>query len=142
MKKAILLIIVIFLVFSLLACRENIEEGDIIIDTGRSTKFNEKEVKAAIDTVKNEFDFEGCTLKKLWYDEEESDYATSAYLGTGRGSINKVEPENVIVVLSEFDVDSAGGDGAFEPNSTYADWQFILIRDDKKDDWKIDSWGY
>lgn len=142
MKKAILLIIVMFLVTSLVACNENIQENDVITDAGKSTKFNEKEVNEAIDIVIDEFNFKGCTLKKVWYDQEESDYVTSAYLGTGKGSINGVKPENVIVLFTEFDVDSSGGDGSFEPDSTYDEWQFILIRDDMKDDWKIDSWGY
>lgn len=101
MKKSILLIIVVLLATSLIACEQNIKENDVIIDAGNSTKFNEKEVNEAIDTVKNEFDLEGCTLKKVWYDQEKSDYATSAYLGNGRGSINEVKPENVIVVFRE-----------------------------------------
>lgn len=142
MKKVILLITIVLLLTSLLACEEDIKENDIITDAGKSTKFSRKEVNEALDTVKNEFDFEGCTLKKVCYDEEKSEYATSAYLGSGKGSINKVEPENLIVVHSEFDVDSAGGDGSFEPNSTYTDWQFILIRDKKSSDWEIDTMGY
>lgn len=142
MKKVILLIIVLLLATSLVACKQNIKENDVITDAGESTKFNEKEVNEAIDTVKNGFDLEGCSLKKVWYDQEKSDYATSAYLGTGKGSINRVKPENVIVVFTEFDVDFEGGDGSFEPNSTYADWQFTLIRDYIKDDWKIDTMGY
>ena len=142
MKKVILLIIVALLATSFVACKKNIQDNDVITDAGKSTKFNEKEVNEAIDTVKNEFDFEGCTLKKVWYEQEKSDYATSGYLGTGKGSISGVKPENVIVLFTKFDVDSLGGDGSFEPDSTYDDWQFILIRDDMKDDWKIDSWGY
>lgn len=142
MKKTILLIIVVLLATSLVACKENIQENDVITDAGKSTKFNEKEVNEAIDTVKNEFDFEGCTLKKVWYEQEKSDYAASGYLGTGKGSINGVKPENVIVLFTQFDVDSLGGDGSFEPDSIYDDWQFILIRDDIKDDWEIDDWGY
>lgn len=142
MKRVILLIIMLVLAISLVACKEDIQKDDVITDAGKSTKFNEKEINEAIGTVKNEFDFEGCTLKKVWYEQENSDYATSGYLGSGRGSINGVKPENVIVLFTEFDVDSSGGDGSFEPDSTYDDWQFILIRDDVKDDWKIDDWGY
>lgn len=92
--------------------------------------------------MKSDFDFKGCTLKKIWYDEEKSNYHANGYLRNGKGSINGTKIENVIVLLSEFDVDSEGGDGSFEPNSTYGDWQFILIRDSKSSDWKIDSWGY
>lgn len=142
MKKVILLISIIVLVFSLVACKQSNKVDDVITEVGESTKFNEREVSEAIDTVKNGFDFKGCTLKKVWYDEEKSNYAASGYLGNGKGSINGVKPENIIVVLSEFDVDSAGGDGSFEPDSTYSDWQFILIRDNKESDWEINDWGY
>lgn len=142
MKKLILLISIIVLVFSLVACKQRSKVDDVMTEVGESTKFNKNEVSEAIDTVKNGFDFRGCTLKKVWYDEEKSNHATSGYLGNGKGSINGVKPENVIVVLSEFGVDSAGGDGSFEPDSTYSDWQFILIRDNKESDWEINSWGY
>lgn len=131
-----------FLVTSLVACKKNIQKDNVITSAGKSTKFDEKEVNEAIATVKNEFDFKGCTLKKVLYDQEKSDYATSVYLENGKGLVSGVKPENVIVLFTEFDVDSSGGDGSFEPDSTYDDWQFILIRDDMKDDWKIDDWGY
>lgn len=132
----------IIMILSLVACKQNNQVDNVITEVGESTKFNEEEVKEALDTVKNRFGFKGCTLKKVWYDEEKSDYAASGYLGTGKGSVNGVKAENVIVVLSEFDVDSSGGDGSFQPNSTYDNWQFILIRDDKESDWEINDWGY
>ena len=36
--------------------------------------------------------------------------------------------DEVIVLLSSFDVDSSGGDGSLNPNSTYNDWKWILVR--------------
>lgn len=33
-----------------------------------------------------------------------------------------------IALLSSFDVDSSGGDGSLNPNSTYNDWKWILVR--------------
>lgn len=30
----------------------------------------------------------------------------------------------------------------FEPNSTYTDYNWVLIRDDKSKNWKIVEWGY
>ena len=38
--------------------------------------------------------------------------------------------DEVIVLLSSFDVDSSGGDGSLNPNSTYSDWKWILVRTD------------
>ncbi|AGF55703.1 hypothetical protein Cspa_c19350 [Clostridium saccharoperbutylacetonicum N1-4(HMT)] len=60
----------------------------------------------------------------------------------GRGSVNGVKTENVIVLLSNFDVDSSGGDGSLNPNSTYDNYNWILIRDSKTDSWKVDDRGY
>lgn len=142
MKKVILFIGVMLLSFSLVACKQKNNVADVVEDHEELPDFKKEEIEKAKNTVKENFDFEGCTLKKVWYDEEKSKYVIGAYLETGKGSINGVEPENVIVVFTEFDVDSAGGDRSFEPNSTYTDWQFILIRDDKEDDWEIDTWGY
>lgn len=142
MRKIIVLFCIILSVFSLVACKQSTTTDESITDIVHSTKFSEKEIAKAIDTVKNNFDFKGCTLTKVWYDEEKSNYFTMGYLGTGKGSVNGVKAENVIVLLSNFDVDSLGGDGSFEPNSTYNEWQWVLIRDSKTSDWKIDTWGY
>ncbi len=56
--------------------------------------------------------------------------------------INEVKAENVIILLSNFDVDSSGDNPALNPNTTYLDYQWILIRDSKNNSWKIDDSGY
>ncbi|NLK98829.1 MAG: DUF4829 domain-containing protein [Epulopiscium sp.] len=97
----------------------------------------------AVNCVKEKFkDFEGCSLTKLWYDEEKTNNFIEGYLRGGRGSVNGAKAENVIVLLSNFDVDSSGGDGSLNPNSTYSDWNWILIRDSKASNWQVDDWGY
>lgn len=78
----------------------------------------------------------------MWYDEEKSNNFISDYLKNGRGSVNGVKHKNVIALLSNFDVDSSGGDGSLNPNSTYSNWNWILIRDSKTGIWKVDDWGY
>lgn len=60
----------------------------------------------------------------------------------GRGSVNGAKAENVIVFLSNFDVGSSDGDGTLNLNSTYSDWKWILIRDSKTGNWKVDDIGY
>ena len=108
-----------------------------------STTFNENEIKSAINTVLLEFeDFKGCDLIRLWYDESASKSQTEIYMSYGHGSSNGVEQENVIVLLSDFYVDSSGGDGSFNPDTTYSNWMWILIRDSKVDKWTVDDWGY
>ena len=73
-------------------------------------------------------DFEGCTLTELRYDEDvENRFAEE---------IEKYHKENnqeQIVVLSTFDTDEKGGDGGFNPNDTYTNWQWHLVKTaDKK----------
>lgn len=48
----------------------------------------------------------------------------------------------MIVLLSNFDVDSSGADEGFNPSSTYSFWNWILIRNSKTDNWKVHDWGY
>jgi hypothetical protein len=45
-------------------------------------------------------------------------------------------------LFSDFYVDSSGGDGSFNPDYTYTDWNWILIRNSENDKWKVYDWGY
>ncbi|HML37772.1 MAG TPA: M56 family metallopeptidase [Bacillota bacterium] len=111
--------------------------------SSHSDKFSEEEIRDAMESVIAKFgSFKGCELTKLWYDEEKSNNQIKSYMTGGRGSVNGVSEGNVIVVYSDFSVDSSGGDGSLNPNSTYTDWCWILIRDSGKGEWKVDDWGY
>lgn len=57
-------------------------------------------------------------------------------------AVNDAKSENVIVLLSNFDVNDSGVDSSLNPNSTYKNFQWILIRNDKESDWVIDDRGY
>lgn len=128
MKKLWLFFWIIVVCVSLSACTHKGKTDNAVIDYGNSKKFNKLEIKLAIDTVLEKFkDFEGCTLTKLWYDEDK-----------GKAGIE----DNKIILYSNFDVDSTGGDGSFNPNSTYTDWNWILIRDNKTSVWEVKDWGY
>ena len=78
-----------------------------------------------IDTIKKEFksDWKGCTLTEIYYagDDCTKDHKDWA---------DRNNADEVIVLLSSFDVDSSGGDGSLNPNSTYSDWKWILVRTD------------
>ena len=59
--------------------------------------------------------------------------------------IEKYHKENnqeLIVVLSTFDTDEKGGDGEFNPNDTYTNWQWHLVKTADKKSWDIINWGY
>lgn len=143
MKRVVSSLCLILVMFSLAACKQVGKTNNAMVSIGKSNKFSEKEINNAINCVKKKFKyFKGCNLTKLWYDEEKSNNFIEGYMKGGRGSINGVKAENVIVLLSNFDVDASGGDGSLNPNSTYHNWNWILIRNSKTSNWRIDDWGY
>ncbi len=112
-------------------------------DKHNSEKFSDKEINEAISAVKKKFRyFKGCTLTELYFDEEKNNTETLSYLSSGRGSVNGVKEENVIILMSSFKVDESGGDGSFNSNETYSNWMWILIRQNKSSPWIVDDWGY
>lgn len=140
MKRVISFFSIISIVFSLAGCGRT---NDATVTIGESENFSKKEINDAVECVKKKFrSFEGCNLTELWYDEDKSNDLVKDYLKYGRGSENGSNAENVIVLMSNFNVNSAGGDGSFEPNSTMSNWQWVLIRDSKISEWQVDTWGY
>lgn len=144
MKKAIYFFIIILMLFSLSGCSADDRGNNAKVTIGKSQKFSEEEIKDAIECTKEKFkSFDGCALTDIWYDEEKSNKLTQSYLEEGNGGYESgATAENVIVLMSNFEVDSSGGDGSLEPNSTYTDWQWDLVRDSKSRKWEVVGWGY
>ena len=142
MKKIFTYLSMILMIFSLVGCNQNNKPTNIKIDIGESTKFSKEEIDNAVDCLKRSFDFEACTLTKVYYNEEISNTAVEDYLQFGNGSVNKVKAENVIVLLSDFDVDNSGDNPVLNPGESYTNYNWILIRDDKNSDWKVDDCGF
>lgn len=142
MKKIVIYLSMILMIFSLVGCNQNNKSTNIKLDIGESTKFSKEEIDNAVDCLKRNFDFEACTLTKIYYNEEISNTAVEDYLQFGNGSVNKVKAENVIVLLSDFDVDNSGDNPVLNPGETYTNYNWILIRDDKNSDWKVDDCGF
>ncbi len=117
----------ILMIFSLVGCNQNNKPTNIKIDIGESTKFSKEEIDNAVDCLKRSFDFEACTLTKIYYNEEISNTAVEDYLQFGNGSVNKVKAENVIVLLSDFDVDNSGDNPVLNPGESYTNYNWILI---------------
>ena len=84
--------------------------------------------------------FCGCELTELWYDEDKSNREIESYMKTGKGAYNGAQPEQVIVLLSNFNT----GDQTvtLNPNSRYTNWMWILIREDENAPWQLDDSGY
>ena len=92
--------------------------------------------------VMDKFDnaFKGCELTKLWYDEEISNALIESYMTGGTVLFNGINKNNVIVLLPN-SMRFLRRDGSLNPNSTYNNWIWILIRDSGKDEWRVDDWG-
>ena len=120
----------------------DIKDDEVGIDIGKSNKFSENEINNAIETVKKNFSFPACKLTKIWYDEDKSNKFIDSYLQSGRGSINGAKAEDVIILLSSFDVDNSGDNPVLNPGTTYTDYNWILLKDNETGGWKIDDWGY
>lgn len=136
MKRIVGILLCIVAAIELCACGgggniNNVEKVDVT-----STKYTSDDIGAAIETITKEFDkyWKGCTLTKIYYagDEQSSDYQDWA---------ERNNADEVIVLLSSFDVDSSGGDGSLNPNSTYRDWNWILVRNHGRA-WKHVDHGY
>ena len=84
-----------------------------------------------INTVRNIFFCNICFISGII-----DDYCTDFQEFADRNNADEV-----IVLLSSFDVDSSGGDGSLNPNSTYNNWNWILVRT-KGGKWQHIDHGY
>lgn len=103
----------------------------------QSERYGKQDIAAAMDVVEKKFkrDFSGCMLTDLWYDENTSTSASREWAA-------QYHADEAMVLLSNFNVGSSGGDGSLNPNSAYTDWQWILVRAKGSDTWKLETWGY
>ena len=134
---AVLVILILAAVLVLTGNRGNISNVNRVV--GYSALYDENSINEAFDVIEKKFakDFEGCTLTELRYDKDvENRFAEE---------IEKYHKENnqeLIVVLLTFDTDEKGGDGGVNPNATYTNWQWNLVKTKDKKNWEIISWGY
>lgn len=121
MKKNFLPFVCMILAFCLCACggsTRNAKTHEV-----SSEVYTQDDVASAIEIITKEFDTEwkGCTLTEIYYagDDTSKDYQDWA---------DRNNAAEVIVLLSSFYVDSSGGDGSLNSNSTYDGWNWILVR--------------
>ena len=134
---AVLVISGVATVLVLTGNRGNVSNVNRVV--GYSALYGENSINEAFDVIEKKFakDFEGCTLTELRYDKDVEYRFAEA--------IEKYHKENnqeLIVVLSTFDTDEKGGDGGFNPNDTYDNWQWYLVKTTDKKSWEIVNWGY
>ncbi len=134
MKKYMCIILCFLLVLGLCACGGKVSE--VKTHDVASEIHSQEDISKAIDTIKSEFksSWSGCTLTEIYYagDEYSKDYQDWA---------DRNNADEVIVLLSSFDVDSSGGDGSLNSDSTYDNWNWILVRT-AGGEWKHVDHGY
>ncbi len=101
-----------------------------------SVLYTDDEILDAIAVTEDYFakEFKGCTLQEISYvgDDRLDEFAEWA---------EDYEAEEGIVLISTFDVDASGGDGSLNPNDTYEDWEWVLVRD-TDGTWRHVTHGY
>lgn len=134
MKKLIAFVLASVCLLSLVGCGGNVKNVQVTDYT--SEIYSEVEIKSAIDVAIDYFqkEFEGCTLIEITYlgDDKLDDWSEYA-----EGN----HADDVIVLVSTFEVDASGGDGSLNPNSTYTNWKWVLVRTDGGK-WKHIDHGY
>ncbi|MBR6514224.1 MAG: hypothetical protein IKT46_05245 [Clostridia bacterium] len=98
--------------------------------------YTEQEINSAVKTAKNYFrqNFSGCKLLTIGYAGDDSGEEAAEWAKT-------YEADKAIILISDFEVDSSGGDGSLEPSSTYTDWKWILVKDNNGL-WRHATHGY
>ena len=121
MKKIISIVLALVCVLGLVACGGNVK--NVKITDYSSEIYTNAEIESAIAVAIDYFkkNFEGCTLTEITYlgDDKNEDWKEFA----GRNNAT-----DVIVLVSSFDVGASGGDGSLNPNSTYTNWKWVLVR--------------
>lgn len=134
MKKLFCLLCVFTIALCFCSCGGNIKS--VKTHEVESKLYSQDEIRSAIAVIEREFkaNWNGCTLKEIYYagDDVSTDYQDWA---------DRNNADDVIVLLSSFDVDSSGCDGSLNPNSTYGGWNWILVRNDGGK-WKHVDHGY
>lgn len=134
MKKTIGAILCLLFVLCLSACGGKV--SDAKTHNVESELYSQQDIAAAIDVIKREFksNWKGCSLTEIYY---AGDDKLAAY----QDRTERNNADEAIVLLSSFDVDSSGGDGSLNPNSTYDNWMWILVRSSGGQWWHVDH-GY
>ena len=121
MKKLIALVLALICVMGLVACGGNVK--NVKITDYSSEIYSDAEIENAINVAINYFEknFEGCTLTEITYlgDDELDNWQEFA---------ERNNADDVMVLVSSFNVGASGGDGSLNPNDTYTNWKWVLVR--------------
>lgn len=141
MKRVLVFLLSIISILGLIGCGKKAPE--VRIDYGTSSIYTQKDMNAAIELIKKEFDtWNGCELHSISYSsDDECSESNIAWM-------NELEAANdekkiftqCIMFKSDFHSPKKGG-GAWNADDEYTDWQWWLARTDGGQ-WKLMTWGY
>jgi len=135
LKKRVLLLVILSFALLLSSCGGKVPLTLSVDIIGDSELYSISEIHSAASAVKSHFKrhFDGCELLSLTYDEEKSQKEQAEWA-------ERYGVEKAIVLYSDFRVDSSGGDGSLNPNSTYRNWSWVLVKG--FGGWTLKDWGY
>lgn len=117
--------------------------ADCAVDYGTSELYGEPDIDGAIDPILAEFStWEGCTLKSLAFTDdatcEKELESANALRDEGTEEFTQA-----LVMTSSFHSPSAeAAEGtAWEPDTDYEDWTWLLARRSSEDGWELLTWG-
>lgn len=134
MKRILSVGLLIFVMLFLCSCGENVSE--VKISSVDSDIYSQNDIDSAINTAINYFkwNFNGCKLIEIHYAGDE-------YADEFKEWAKQYDADEAIMLLSDFYVNSTGGDGSLEPDSTQSGWNWILVRN-KNGSWEHKDHGY
>ena len=135
MKKCIPILLVLILILSFSGCgRGDVSKVNVV--NRQSGIYMEWEIRSAVEVAVDYFEkeFDGCALLEIGYAGDEKGEAFIEWA-------NQYGVDQVIVLLSSFEVGPEGGDGSLNPNDTYRNWQWVLGRNGAGQ-WKCLTHGY
>ncbi len=135
MKRFIWIMTVLLLSLMLSACGGKLADGMQVEITEGDTYYSSEDIQAAVDTVEKEFkkDFPGCTMTALRYTALSGKDSNTEWAA-------QYDAEEAMVLYSDFTVDDSGRSESLNPDSTYTDWQWVLVRH-AGEKWKIATCG-
>lgn len=137
MKKITISAFCLILALSLCACGNNGGNVEnVVTEEVKTELYTQEDIDSAIGIIKTEFKdhWKGCTLTEIYFAGDE-------FSKNHQEWADRNDADEVIVLLSSFDVDESGGDGSLNPNSTYDNWMWILVRDNGGE-WRHVDHGY
>lgn len=137
MKRIIYIGICLCMILGLGACQsQNGDVSSMKTHEVESKMYSQEDIASAIEVIKKDFqkDFKGCTLKEIYYAGDEF---TAGY----QEWAERNNADEVLVLLSSFDVSASATEGSLNPGSTYEGWNWILVRNNGGA-WKHVDHGY